>query len=106
MKMDKQKVKKQFRRYRQQIIDLNSQVAELNEQLSNQYYCQEEAVGRASRRTQACERECQERERQAESDRWYREDELRRATSALERAHSYGDEYGVQSALRKIKSLG
>ena len=100
--MDKNKIRTIFKNYRQQIV-------ELNEQLENQYYYyQEEASSRAnvaSRRAEACRRECEEARRQEESDRWYREDQIRSATKDLERAGSYDDKFGKARAIEKLKKL-
>lgn len=99
--MNKDKLRVFFKSYRQQI-------AELKEEISSQYYYQDErsaAISREKQRADACRRECEEARRQEESDRWYREDELRRATKDLERARGYGDEWGVARALDKLKKI-
>ena len=96
--MNIQFIRERFKQYRQQISELNQAIEEVG-------FYHEESISRANRRADACRRECEERERQAESDRWYREDELRRATQDLERAQSYGDPYAVKRATDKIKSL-
>jgi len=96
--MNKEKLMAYFQAQRQTI-------RELTEQINNQYYYQEEAVSRANKRAEACRRESEDRARQEESDKWYRESELRSATKDLERARSYGDEWGEARALRKIKSI-
>jgi hypothetical protein len=59
----------------------------------------------ATRRAEAYRRENDERQRQEESDRWYRDEQLRLATKELERAHSYGDDWGEERALKKLKSI-
>lgn len=96
--MNKEFIRERFKYYRQQI-------AELNATLENQYYYAEEAESRRIRHSRACENERIERERQAESDKWYRDEELRRATSDLERARSYGNEYEESRDIEKLKRL-
>ena len=96
--MNIQKLREHFKNYRRQI-------AELNEALENQYYSSEESCRLVSKRAEACRRECEERARQEESDRWYREDQLRRATSDLERAISYNDEYAIRRATDNLKKI-
>jgi len=96
--MDKDSIRARFKHYRQQI-------AELNEQLSTSSYYAEEAESRRMRRDRAYENERIERERQAEADRWYREEELRKVTSDIERARSYGDEWEESRAIERLKKL-
>lgn len=103
--MDKAIVRARFKDYRRQIAYLKQRVADAEQSLEDANYYQEEALSRANRRADACRRECAERERQEQSDRWYREDELRRATKDLERARSYGDSWGEDRALKKLKSI-
>jgi len=85
-----------------------AKIANLKAELDDAYYWQGQQEAMASqerKRAEACRRECAERQRQEESDRWYREDQLRSATKDLERARSYGDEWGEARALRKLKSI-
>lgn len=96
--MDKIKIRQQFQKYRQVISDLQ-------EGHEESYFYHSEALSRAERRAEACRREEADRTRQEECDRWYREDELRGAISNLERAQSYGDEWGIAEATRKLKKL-
>lgn len=96
--MDKEKIRQQFQNYRQAI-------RELQEQVESQYYYQDEAYARCERQRRTAENERIDRERQAECDRWYREDELKRAVGDLERAHSYGDEWGIARVTEKLKKL-
>ena len=96
--MNKDKIRQQFKYYRQVI-------AELRDELESASYYHEESISRANARARAAENERVERERQAESDRWNRESELSDATKALERAHSYGDEYSIHRAMEKLKRL-
>ena len=96
--MNKGKLRRFFRDQRQLI-------AALREEIESSHYYHEEAVSRANWRADAERRESVERERQVEADRWYREDELRRATKDLERARSYGDEWGESRAIQKLKRL-
>ncbi|GEM_PF-5325295 len=103
--MDKGKVRARFRFYRQRIAELERQLDELEGQLDFAYFHAEESRARAERRLQSYERELAERERQAEADRWYREEEMRKATRDLERAHSYGDDWAVARALERLKRI-
>jgi len=96
---------RRFKKYLTEIQRLKARVSELENEIEQSYEYQEEAVSRASRRARACENERIERERQAESDRWYREDQLKRATSDLERAVGYGDEYGIKRATERLKKI-
>jgi hypothetical protein len=100
--MDIQKIRERFKHYRQRI-------AELNEELESSYFYHEEAISRANQRAnqrvEACRRESAERERQAEADRWYREGEIEKATKELEQARVYGDSWGAERALKKLKRL-
>ncbi len=96
---------RRFRKYLAEIQSLKEKVSELENQIEQSYFHQEEAVSRANRRARAAENERVERERQAESDRWYREDQLRSATRDLARAVSYGDDYGIKKATEKLKRL-
>ncbi len=96
---------RRFRKYLTEIRNLKAKVSELENQIEQSHEYHEEALSRASRRARATENERLEQERQAESDRWYREDQLKRATSDLERAVSYGDDYAIKRATEKIKKL-
>jgi len=96
--MDKEKIRARFRFYRQRI-------AELERQLDFAYFHAEQSRTRADKRLQAYERELAERARQAEADRWYREEEMRKATRDLERAHNYGDEWAIARALERLKRI-
>jgi hypothetical protein len=96
--MDIQKIRERFKHYRQRI-------AELNEELESSYFYHGEAISRANQRVEACRRESAERERQAEADRWYREGEIEKATKELEQARVYGDSWGAERALKKLKRL-
>jgi len=96
--MDRPVIRARFKQYRQTI-------ASLEKQLEDAYYYREEAEGRASRRLRAIESERLLQEQQDRADRWYREDQLRRATSDLERARSYGNDYEADRAVKKIRSL-
>ena len=98
-------IRNQFKKYRTEIAGLKNTIDELNQSLEDVSYRHEEALGQASRRAEACRRESTERERQEESDRYYREDQLRTATKELERAQSYGDEYGISRAMDKLKRI-
>lgn len=103
--MNKQTIRARFNHYRQQIAELKIRISELTSELEQSYYRREESISRIERRARAAENERIERERQAESDRWYRDDQLRNATRDLERAVSYGDDYGIKRATEKIKRL-
>jgi len=103
--MDKEKIRQIFKGYRQQIANLKEQIVGLEEERDNQYYFHEEAISRVEKRTQVCRNEIAERERQEQLDRWDREDKLRSATKDLERARSYGDDWGVERALQKLKGI-
>lgn len=103
---------RRFRKYLAEIQRLKIENSKLQNSLDNcreeiaeSYNRAEERANRAERRARADENERIERERQAESDRWYREDQLRSATRDLERAVSYGDGYAIKRATEKIKRL-
>ena len=96
--MNKQFIRERFKYYRQRIN-------ELQQQINDNYYYQEECSARIARQNRAYENERIERERQAESDRWYREEELRRATSDIERARSWGNEWEEDKAIQRLKRL-
>lgn len=102
---NKTTIRNQFKKYRAEIAGLKNTIDELEQSLEDASYRHEETLGQASRRAEACRRESAERERQDESDRWYREDQLRTATKELERAQSYGDEYGIGRAMDKLKRI-
>jgi hypothetical protein len=103
--MNKEIIKARFKYYREQVNILLTQIEDLEYQLSEQSYYHGETISRIERRAQACRNELLEKERQAETDRWYQEEQLRSATHELERAREYGDEWGEQRALRKLKNL-
>jgi len=103
--MNKQTIRRQFHQYRERIAQLEESIRERNQQEEESYYYHAEAISRASKRAEACQREASERERQAESDRWYRESKLRDAVSKLERAQSYRDEWAIANATRELKKL-
>ena len=103
--MDRVKVRERFKHYRACISQLKQEIYDLNEALDSQSYCYEESLGRANKRAEACRREAEERERQCEFDRRSKEDDIRRVTSELERAREYGDSWGEDRALRKLKSI-
>jgi len=84
---------------------LQSDIDYCREEIAESYDRAEERASRAERRIRAAESERIERERQEESDRWYREDQLRSATKDIERAVSYGDDYGIKRATEKLKKL-
>lgn len=98
-------IRRQFRQYRERIRQLQERITGMEQEAEASYFYHEEAESRAIRRVEACRREQAERERQAEADRWYRESELRDAVKNLERAQSYGDEWAIANATRKLKSL-
>ena len=99
-------IRSQFRFYRQRITELEEQLNEANQNAESAYYREEESISRAKRAERAAEQQRYEQERQVESDRWYREEELRKITRDIERAHSYGDAYGEERAIQKLKRLG
>lgn len=94
--MDKEFIRTRFKDYRKQIADLQYTLEE-------QYYYAEAASSRAYRQAEACRRESAERERQAEADRWYRDDKIKTATNNLNRAISYGDQYGIHRAQKELQ---
>ncbi len=96
--MKKDIIRRQFQQYRERI-------RELEQEAESSYFYHGEAESRAIKRVEACQREVAERERQAEADKWYREGELRDAVKNLERAQSYGDEWGIARATKKLKDL-
>ena len=98
-------IRQRFRFYREKVSQLEVQVDDLNNQIEDQSLFHEEAISQQERRNRAYENERNERERQAESDRWYREGELQKATSDLERAKAWGDEWAEQRAIDKLKRL-
>ena len=100
--MNREKVRAIFRAYRRRIAELESEMAN---QLDVASYRQTEQSAQLERRVRACRNELDERERQEQADRWYREDELRSATKDLEKARSYGDSWGEDRALRKLRSI-
>ena len=101
-KMNREKVRAIFRVYRRRIAELEE---EMVNQLDAASYRQAEGCAQLERRIRACRNEMDERERQEQADRWYREDQLRSATKDLERARSYGDSWGEDRALRKLRSI-
>ena len=103
--MNKQIIRRQFQQYRERIVQLEERIDEMEQQAEESYYYHQEAQSGAERRAEACQRETAERERQADSDRWYREDKLRDAVKNLERAQSYGDEWGIDRATKQLKNL-
>lgn len=100
-----EKVRAIFKGYRQQAVELRQQIAELEENVDSESYFQEAAASRANQRADACRRECEEARRQEESDRYYREDQVRAATRELERAREWHDEWGEDRAIAKLKRL-
>ena len=96
--IDKNKIQARFKYYRQQI-------AELQQALEEASYYHEESISRQERRIKAYHNEEIERERQSESDKWYRDEQLRKATSDLERARSFDNEYEVDRAIKRLKQL-
>ena len=103
--MNTEFIQQRFKHYRNEIARLKEQVQDLECTLESQYYYAEEASARASRQAENYRREMAERERQAEADMWYREDKLREANRNLERALSYGDEWGIERAKRQLKDV-
>lgn len=89
-----------------QVRALRSELADFSDAEDRQadYYAERaETMERSMARAR---RETEDARRDAEADRWYREDELRRVTRDLERAASYDDEWGQRRALDTLKRLG
>jgi len=91
-------IRQQFRQYRQRIAELETELEE------EQGYCRAE-VERMGKRARAYREEMESKERQAESDRYYRDDQIQRITKELESARVYGDEWGENRAIDKLKKL-
>ena len=89
---------------REQLIE-NNQLRYEAERLSNEAdYAQraaEEASHQARQERERARRDAEEAESAAESRRW----EQRRVTDELERARSWGDRHGVESAIERLKRL-
>lgn len=103
--MEKEKIRARFKEYRQEIAGLKETIEEWRQAAEETSHFYEQSISRARSRAEACRRETLDRERQEESDRWYRESELKKVTSDLERAKSYGDEWGQSRAIEKLKRL-
>lgn len=96
--MNRERIRQQFRQYRQRIDELEQEIEE-------QRYRREAVVARMESRAKAYRLEAEEKEQQAQSDRYYREDQIKSITNEIERARTCKDEWGEDRAIQKLKRL-
>jgi chromosome segregation ATPase len=88
----------EIRRLQSEVEDYEQELCGLNESLG---YAENRA-SEASEKARRAQYEVEEAERTIR----YHEDDVRRATHELERAQRYGDQWGIESATRKLHNLG
>ena len=96
--MNIEKIRKQFRFYREQISTLEEALEESN-------YYHEESISRANQKAQQAESARYDAERDFQTKCSQKQWDRDRAVGDLNRARAYGDDYGVERALRRLKNL-
>jgi chromosome segregation ATPase len=101
-------IRQQFKNYRAKIIELEEEINRLQNQLDEEEYNANRQIEKAHYDAHMATRranEAEEQRRNAEYAERHRQDDISSVTRELERARSYGDSYGVERAVRKLRNI-